>query len=388
MVETRYLFISNKTNKKRTYSIAHGFSILTDNIVYYINLNNKLIIEPWLVNSEFSEIQKLFEIISITDNFYQILLPKINANFENLADLYSQLITKIIAHYKINIVYNSSFDLFSISTIIIDKIFYIYDICDDYLAMEGTATQRAYINHFIETELYKANLITTSSFTIQKIYQRKYWKNIVVVPNGAIKNNCAAEEISNFEIAFRKKYNISNHTKIITALDMPAFGEDYEIVKSAITILKQQFDIDLILIYIKNNESESINNYNYKTAIGIDITDDIELSKLYCISALGVLPLKKNNYTEHSIPTSVLKYGFAKKHLVSTAIEEMQLYNLPHIIYTTDKLQNWITAIGWALKSNWDDSWTKELDRYEWKKICAIFERIILNCLRARNANN
>ncbi|HPG31920.1 MAG TPA: hypothetical protein PLQ81_14120, partial [bacterium] len=243
----------------RSYQMAE---ILADrnHLVYYVYLDKSRVKDDYCFRNNFEKlINQNVVIINSAGKLNIINAPDINAESAQRCENFSFLIELLINHFNIDIVINSSFDCFALPQSAVDKVFYIYDISEDYLEIETNPVNKAYIGNFIESELYKAKLNISSSKTLANIYKKKYWTNIIYLPNGA----ALKPEIEDERAAFKKyifhKYDIQDfNAKIIGVLNPPSMGNDFDLLFSAFVKFRDEagYPVKLIVSYSNSDGTE------------------------------------------------------------------------------------------------------------------------------------
>ncbi|MBP7654283.1 hypothetical protein KA977_12730 [Candidatus Dependentiae bacterium] len=362
----------------RSYQMAE---ILADrnHCVYYAYIDRSRLKDDYCFRTT---IEKLiaYNIINVNaaGKLNIINIPDISAELSFKCENYTHLIELIIEYFKIDIVINSSFDVFALPQKILDKIFYIYDISEDYLEIESNPVIKAYIGNFIENELYKAQLNISSSKTLANIYKKKYWTNIIYLPNGAAIKQETDSEMENIKKCLFHKYDITdNSTKIITALNLPAIGKKFDLLINAFNLLQKEISYPVKLIILLNNENEQCPTDN-KDIIFINGLSQDDIRKHFIITDLGAVPLIKCNYTDGLLPINIIEYGMLRKPVLCAVTEELQNHNLPHIIFASNKVSSWTAAMKWGLELKWNEYWNPEIDKYRWDKLILLLERLII----------
>jgi len=374
MDNTNILIIPNNLQSdffNRSYQMA--FELSKNNVVYCLIINNKSKhnledLDNNITNLLNNNILK----INFKENIKEIVVPYLECECCDKVKAYSNLVEKIINFYNIKFCINSSFENFSIKEELLEKIFYIYDITEDYL--ENTEN-KIKIKVFIERELYKAHLNITSSKTLEKIYKKMYWCKIIYLPNGAFKKINDENKIRNIKYKLRNKFDISNpQTKIFTVLNLVNYRVNLDLIYKSFFDLRNSFSLPMKLLISKNVATKIIND---KDVIYSEVENEQNFNELLCFSDVGLLPLSDCNYNNNSLPMSVIQYGLYKKIVVSTPCKELQLHNFPHIIFTNEKIKSWVTALLWSLQENWDDDWNCNIEKYNWKKLVLLLRRIV-----------
>ncbi|HON55914.1 MAG TPA: hypothetical protein PLJ38_02745, partial [bacterium] len=347
--------------------------------VYLIKIDNSNKIEAVLFTFPFNRLLELNIIkTQIDDKVNLLIIPDINCDIYQKSEHYSKLLETIIQHYNIDVVINSSFDFFSIPESVLNKIYYFYDISEDYLEIEDQPVNKAFISHFIETELYKADYNITSSKTLSYTYRQKYWTDFIYLPNTIDVEYAEEPEYLYIKDKLFANYKIENYnTKILSVLDLPLYGRNLDLILKAFINVKKRLDFPVKLI-ISTQTNIIAKYYNDKDIIFENIVSDEQLRELFIITNVGAVPLAHCKYTDHSLPVALIEYGLFHKIVISTPTEELQHHHLPHIIYASPEQQKWEDAIVWAFSENWKNLWDTSINFYKTSSFITVMNRLLM----------
>ena len=273
-------------------------------------------------------------------------------------------ISRLIRQLKPTIVINESY--FAIAVPGSPRYRLIYDLVDNHLpgAIDGWFGQ--IVGNFTMKQLKQADRIWSISHTLVDELNRLGYPNVRYVPNGTALADFG-QVGATARTAARQKLGLANEY-VIGYIGNHAYWSGIDFV---LDLARQSPASWLYLIVGAGTEVEQLDRTQVPTNVRfVGAIPRSQVSDYFLALDVGILPFRKMPLTDGALPIKIIDYGAARKLVVAEPLAELVRLGLPHVIFPKARtVTAWLASLEKARTHDWQTSWQKRIEAYDWHAI-------------------